>query len=148
MDWNFFHDMMRPLNFPPHFIKIVMVCISSTQYSLLVNGCPSEIFKPRRGLRQGDPLSPLLFVLGMEYFSRTLMVAGGNNQFKFHPRCKNLKLNHLCFVDDLMLFCRGEAKSVAILCECLEVHVASFGLSSNASMSAIYLAGIPDLVKD
>lgn len=42
MDCAFIHDMLIALNFPPHFIKIIMVCITSTQYSLLVNGCPLE----------------------------------------------------------------------------------------------------------
>lgn len=45
------------------FIKITMVCTTSIQYSLLINGSPSEIFKPKRSLSQGDPLSPLLFVI-------------------------------------------------------------------------------------
>ncbi|XP_057526473.1 uncharacterized protein LOC130805706 [Amaranthus tricolor] len=104
MDWDFIHDMLITLNFPPQVIKIIMVCITSTQYSLMVDGSPSNIFKPKRGLQQGDPLSSLLYVIGMEYLSRILMEAGGNQQFRFHLRCKGLKLNHLCFADDLMLF--------------------------------------------
>ena len=43
----------------------------------------------------------------MEYLSRILTVPNGHEHFKFHPRCKDLKLNHLCFADDLMLFCKG-----------------------------------------
>lgn len=47
MDWDFIHDMLIAQNFPPHFIKIIMVCITSTQYSFLINDNPSEIFKPK-----------------------------------------------------------------------------------------------------
>ena len=147
MDWAFLHDMLIALNLPPHFIKIVMVCITSTQYSLLVNGYPLEIFKPKRSLSQGDPLSPLLFVIGMEYLSGTLAAAGGSERFKFHPGCKNFKLNHLCFADDLMLFCRGDITSAQILCNCLDTFAASFSLHANASKLAIYLAGIPDIIQ-
>ena len=74
LDWNFIHDMLVGLNFPYHFIKMAITCISTTSYTLLVNGEPFEIFHPKRGLRQGDPMSPLLFVIGMEYLSRMLNV--------------------------------------------------------------------------
>ena len=85
MDWDFIQDMLIALSFLAHFRKIVIVFISSTKYSLLINGCPSEVFHPKRGLKQGDPLCPLLFVIGMEYLS----------DVKFHPRCKRLNLKHL-----------------------------------------------------
>ena len=47
MEWDFIHDMLIALNFAPHFNKIIMVCIISTQYSVLINDIPSEIFKPK-----------------------------------------------------------------------------------------------------
>ena len=124
-----------------------MVCITSTQSSLLVNSNPSEIFKPKRALGQGDPLSPLLCVIGMEYLSKILKVTGDNQQFSFHPRCKGLKLNHLCFADDLMLFCKGEAKYAKLLCESLAIFSAAFPLHANTFKSALYLAGIPKPVQ-
>ena len=79
---------------------------SSTQYSLILNGNPLESFKAKCGVRQGDPISLLLFVIGMEYLSRILKVAGDAEDFNFHPRCSKLKLNHLIFADDLMLFAK------------------------------------------
>ena len=51
MDWSFLKDMMVALNFPLHFIHIVMSCISSTSYVLMINGCPVEPIKAKRGLR-------------------------------------------------------------------------------------------------
>ena len=73
----------------------------------------------------------------MEYLSRILMEAGGNQHFRFHPRCKGLKLNHMCFFDDLMLFCMGEANSTMILCESLDIFSVASGLHTNASKSAL-----------
>ena len=108
MDWSFLQDMLVAFNFPPQFIKIVMVCITSTQYYLLVNGSPSDIFAPKRGLRQGDPMSPLLFVIGMEYTSRLMIRVSSDRMFNFHPRCRRLSLNHLAFADDLILFSKGD----------------------------------------
>ena len=95
-DWSFLHDMLIALNFPLHFIRIIMVCINSTHYSIMLNGSPSKTIKPKRGLRQG----------GMEYLFHTLMRTSSHEDFKFHPRCRKLRLNHLSFTD-LMFFCKG-----------------------------------------
>ena len=87
---------------------------------LIINGSPSEVFKAKRGLHQGNPLSPLLFVIGMKYLSRSLLCLMHNPQFKPYPRCRQLKLNHLCFADDLMFFCTGDLTSIKLLCYDLE----------------------------
>ena len=70
MDWFFIKEMLFAFGFPPHFVKIVFTCISSTSFSLRVNGKPLQRLKAKRGLRQGDPMSLLLFALDMEYLSR------------------------------------------------------------------------------
>lgn len=79
----------------------------------MINGSPTPTFEARRGLCQGGPLSPLLFVIGMEYLSRLLKSVEGS--YSFHPRCKTIKLSHLCFADDLMLFCKGDVEYVQVL---------------------------------
>lgn len=146
MEWLFLRDLMVAFKFPTHFISIVMTCISSTSYSLLLNGCPSPIFQAKRGLRQGDPLSPLLFVIGMEYLSRLLRSV--EDSYGFHPRCKRIKLSHLCFVDDLMLFCKGDVSSVRTLYNCILRFSQASGLQANSTKSAIYTAGVDTLVRD
>lgn len=125
-----------------------MSCISSTQYTFLVNRDPSNIFQPKRGLHQGDPMSPMLFVIGMEYLSRMLTVAGLNDSFRFHPRCRKLKLNHLCFSEDLMLFSKGDSNSIKLLCDCLDKFAMVSGLYANKSNSTIYLASLPQPLRD
>ena len=92
-------------------------------------------------------MSPLIFVIYMEYLSRLLKVAGDHEKFKFHPRCNRLKLKHLCFADDLMIFCRRDLASVRILLDKLEVFANSSGLVANSSKSDMYLAGIPTSLK-
>ena len=90
---------------------------------------------------------PLIFVICMEYLSRLLKVAGDHVTFRFHPRCNRLKLNHLCFADDLMIFCRGDMAFVRILLDKLEIFANSSGLVANSSKSDMYLAGIPTSLK-
>ena len=87
-------------------------------------------------------MSPLLFVLGMEYLSRILKCTSQDDSFKFHPRCKPLQLTYLCFADDLILFARGDYTSIHIIFQGLEIFFDSSGLHANSSKSAIYLAGI------
>ena len=118
MDWHFIKDMLVALNFSLHFIHIIMACITSTSYMLMINGCPTPPFQAKRGLRQGDLLSPLLFVIGMEYLSRSLKSV--EDRYGFHPRCRRTKLTHLCFADDLMLFCKGDISLVRVLYECIQ----------------------------
>ena len=84
----------------------------------------------------------------MEYLSRMLNSASTLGSFKFHPRCRRLKVTHLCFADDLMLFSKGDLDSIRILSQCLDKFASIFGLHANKNKSAIYLAGLPLVVRE
>lgn len=96
---------------------------------------------------QGDPMSPLLFVIGMKYLSRILKAASDSEGFSFHPRCVKMKLDHLVFADDLMMFCKGDMKSIMILRQGLDFFSSSSGLFANNSKSGIFLAGVSEEFK-
>lgn len=66
-----------------------------------------------------DPISPLLFVICMEYLSRCLNCATKKDGFKFHAKCENFKVSHLAFSDDLMIITRGNFPSVKIVFDVL-----------------------------
>lgn len=83
--WQFLKELMTHMKFPPQFVSWVMECITSVTYRVHVNGQIGEVFKGGRGLKQGDPLSPLLFVLTTEYFTRLMMTPDTNPNFAFHP---------------------------------------------------------------
>ncbi|XP_062104139.1 uncharacterized protein LOC133815299 [Humulus lupulus] len=99
-------------------------------------------FKGEKGLRQGDPMSPLLFVLIMQYLTRSLQLAVLNSTFRYHPMCKSLKLLNLCFADDLLLFCKGSHSTVSIIREVLEEFGAATRLSINSEKSHIFFGGV------
>lgn len=67
------------------------MCVSTPSYSLKINYGIFGLFKGERGLRQGDPISPFLFVVCMEYLSRSLDYASLHNNFNFYPKCERLK---------------------------------------------------------
>ncbi|XP_074265758.1 uncharacterized protein LOC141588201 [Silene latifolia] len=112
VSWQFLGEIIEGFHFPPYFRSLVMECVSSASFSVAINGDTFGFFKGRRGLRQGDPMSPLIFTLCMEYLSRILNCATEKLRFTYHPMCKQLKLTHLMFVDDLLLFCKGDANSI------------------------------------
>lgn len=76
------------------------------------NGTVNGYFKGTRGLRQGDPLSPYLFVIAMNCLSHMLNNVATRPGFKYHSNCKKIKLTHLSFADDLLIFIEGNIESV------------------------------------
>lgn len=108
VDWNFLYEVLHGLGFPTEFIGWIKACISSATLSVLVNGALHGFFPSKCELRQGDPMSPMLFTLCIEYFSRLINQRIRYSGFRFHPRCKGLRITHLAYADDLMLFSRGD----------------------------------------
>ncbi|XP_074296921.1 uncharacterized protein LOC141627584 [Silene latifolia] len=132
--------------FRPIFIKLIMACVSTTSFSIALNGFLHGFFPGKRGLRQGDPISPLLFTLCMEYLSRLLNVVTTLPGFHFHPLCKQMKLSHLMFADDLLLFCKGDVQSIFIIMETFKRFFSASGLSINSEKSDFYCNGISQTV--
>lgn len=142
ISWDFLKEVLEGLLFPEVFVRWVMECVSSPSYSISINGNVHGFFKGKRGLRQGDPLSPFLFILCLEYLSRLIQMRTDNSEFNYHPKCGALKITHLAFADDLMLMARGDSISIGILLDCLRDFGLCSGLHLNISKSNIYMAGL------
>ncbi|KAL6584556.1 hypothetical protein OROMI_003845 [Orobanche minor] len=148
IQWSFIEHLLRTLGFPAIFVQWIIVCLTMVSYQINVNGQLTEPFKGGKGLRQGDPISPFLFVLCMEYLSRLLKGLHTDPSFRFYPRCKTLGITHLVFADDLLFFCKGDLKSVHAILDCFERFSKTTGLIANRRKSEIYFAGVRQEVKE
>ena len=72
LEWGFNRSMLIRFNFPNNLIEIIMSCISSVSTFVLFNGGSLDPFRPSRGIRQGDPLSPYIFILCMEFLNQLI----------------------------------------------------------------------------
>ncbi|XP_049398963.1 uncharacterized protein LOC125862883 [Solanum stenotomum] len=148
VSWEFLEEALQGYGFPQKIIRWIMICVSTPKYTIKINGEGYGYFEGKRGLRQGDPVSPLLFVLVMEYLSMLLKSMSYLPDFKFHPMCKDIRLNHLVFADDLMIFCKGDIKSTARVMEALLHFSATTGIVANMEKSSLFLAGVTDNMQE
>jgi len=104
LSWSYIRAILKAYGFDHNWIRWVMALVTTTIFSILLNGAPSRTFTPSRGLRQGDLLSPFLFILMMEGLGRAIKMENAEG------RIQGIKLTldgvantHQQFVDDTML---------------------------------------------
>ncbi|KAL2246050.1 UNVERIFIED_CONTAM: hypothetical protein Sindi_2873200 [Sesamum indicum] len=116
VEWDFLLAVLQFFGFPQTFTRWIEECATTAAFSIGLNGNPHSFFAGARGLRQGDPLSPYLFVLVMEVLHLGLMqLIEQDLQFSYHWKCEPAKVFQLGFADDLLLFCRADLNSLRIL---------------------------------
>ena len=90
---------------------------------------------------QGNPLSPYIFIIAMNVLSNLLNAAAAHGVFKFHPKCRRIKLTHLSFADDLLIFTRGVLESVVGIQKVLELFYTYSGLKLNCEKNELFSIG-------
>jgi hypothetical protein len=128
MEWTFLMAVMNKMSFDSRWVDLVMKCVSTVNYVVLINGNPVGIFYPSRGLRQGDPISPYLFLLCAECLSNLLNNAENKGLYNKSPNSpKGPSISHLLFVDDCILFCKANRVEWRRLLKLINVYKAGSG---------------------
>eukprot|EP00253_Pinus_taeda_P019430 PITA_19430 len=142
INWLYLRLLLTHLGFKPAFISWIMGCISNVSYAILINGAATPFFKGQRGLRQGCPLSPLLFLLVVEGLSQLIHKAKREGKVKGIEVATNLFISHLLFVDDIFNFTNTEHIEIKELKSILDLFLKATGMQINHRKSQLIMTGL------
>ncbi|KAK4270478.1 hypothetical protein QN277_023510 [Acacia crassicarpa] len=141
VNWLFLRDCLGVLNLPSSFIDVILSCVSTPTMQLLWNGERAGSFTPTRGVRQGDPLSPYLFVICMERLAHLIQESIGKGAWRPIKLCRNgPPLSHLFFADDIVLFVEASVFQAEEVKNCLDTFCMASGLKVNASKTRVFFS--------
>jgi hypothetical protein len=149
VEWAYLEGVLQKLGFAPTWIKSVMRCVSFVRYTVKINGEMSDPFTPTWGLRQGDPISPYLFLLCAEGLSCLLKEEERNGRLKgLRNGADGPAISHLLFADDSIFFTRSDERSVNTLHAVLETYSEGSGQKINLQKSSLFFGNsCPDDIK-
>ncbi|XP_021771707.1 uncharacterized protein LOC110735833 [Chenopodium quinoa] len=138
IEWDFLEVVLDKFGFAQNWYSSVMDCVRSVTFSVLVNGRPTDEFSPRRGFRQGDPISPYLFILCVEVFSHLLREAeewGSLRGVRIAPSAPSI--SHLLFADDCIIFSRAAVNDAEVIQDILNTYELLLGQKINFDKTTI-----------
>ncbi|KAL2252829.1 UNVERIFIED_CONTAM: hypothetical protein Sindi_0077600 [Sesamum indicum] len=149
VEWDFLLAVLQLFGFPPTFTRWIEECVSTTSFSIGLNGKPHGFFAGARGLRQRDPLSPYLFVLVMEALHLGFLQRIEQDiQFTYRWKCESSKVFQMGFADDLLLLCRADLDSIRVFKEGLDWFAELSGLRLNVQKSHLIISRSAQNLKD
>jgi hypothetical protein len=139
VDWDFLKKVMQRLGFSHRWVDWIMACVTSVRYKVKFNGNLLDSFLPSRGLRQGDPLSPFLFLFVADGLSALLQREVAQNTIEPVKICRRAPgISHLLFADDSLLFFKANQTQAIRVKEVLEMYASSTGQLINPSKCSIF----------
>ncbi|CAN0888133.1 Transposon TX1 uncharacterized 149 kDa protein [Linum grandiflorum] len=150
VNWECLFKVLLEMGFPVRWVEWIKCCVTTASFSVLVNGEASGYFRSSRGLRQGDPLSPFLFIVVMEVLSGILSKVqqeGLVTGFYMDDSNREGQVNHILYADDALLFCDASEIQVRYLVASLICFECITGLKVNLHKSSLFAIGeVPNIV--
>ncbi|KAK6791450.1 hypothetical protein RDI58_010531 [Solanum bulbocastanum] len=140
VSWSYTCLILRKMGFDENLIDMIWRIMANNWYSIIINGKRHGFFHSTRGLKQGDPLSPALFILGAEMLSRSLNQLHQNPQYHgFYMEERGPQINHLSFADDIIIFTSGRRQSLKLIMHTLATYERTSGQLINKTKSHFFL---------
>ena len=131
------------MGFHEKWVALMVECITTVSYSILINGEPSGTIHPNRGIRQGDPLSPYLFLLCTEGLHGLISHATSEGHIRGISICKSGPwLTHLFFADDSLLFCKATIQECQYVQDLLRIFEEASGQKLNRDKTTLFFSKV------
>ena len=141
VEWVFLENMMRKIGFSERWISLMMACVRSIRYEVRFNSEETDMFVPTRGIRQGDPLSPYLFLLCAEGLSSLLLHEEEVGGIDGLTVCRNApSVSHLLFADDSLILMKADMTNATSLQQVLDTYCANSGQLVSLAKSSIFFS--------
>ena len=138
VEWDFLKAIMVRFGFERRSVDWTMECVKTVSYNLVINGKPSCRINPSRGLRQGDPLSPYLFLFVSDILSRMILVEVQAQNIRGMMINKNCPvLSHLFFTDDSLIFMEAKEQNYTKVIEIIKDYCEASGQKLNLEKSSL-----------
>ena len=149
MDWDYLKEVMRRMGFNDKWVHWMTMCVETVDYSVLVNSKMVGPIIPGRGLRQGDPLSPYLFIICAEGLSSLIRDAEHRGVISGTSVCGEAPpVTHLLFADDCFLFFKACANQAQVMKDILTAYEVASGQAISLPKSEIYYSrNVPDTLR-
>ncbi|GKC07104.1 RNA-directed DNA polymerase, eukaryota [Tanacetum coccineum] len=144
--WDYLDDVLNKFGFGSKWRKWIRNCLVSSKGSILVNGSPTSEFYFRKGLKQGDPLSPFLFLLIMESLHLSFQNVVNADMFKGISVSSSLQLSHLFYADDVIFMGQWSESNINTIIQALDCFYKASGLRMNLHKSKLMGISVKDEV--
>ena len=147
LEWSFIRDMLIRINLPSDLIEVIMSCVTTVSTSILFNGEVLDLIFPYKGIRQGDPLSPYLFIICMDFLDQLIEEKCNIKMWQPVKASQSGQgFSHLFFADDLIFFAKADWTNCSAIRDLLDDFCSIFGQTVSEAKSRVYFS--PNVDRD